>query len=257
MSAGKLTPEKAYARLQTWWGLKQGLKDSKQEEHLLREEAYEYYFPNPHEGVNRLDLGGGFDLKTNVSYIYKVDEAAVEQVTQAQIKKHKLPWDELFVYKPVLDKKVYNNLTAEQQKFVDALLDIKPGAVNLDIVPAADREGQAAHVAAAQQASGVPQPPVSHSGPHLVIVVDPQQAQPGQYFNDGQHWWKLSPQYEWQWLDPRASDDVIAALVAAATGPGGHRHEEEEAAPRKRRGTAAKKVAATKKTATRKRGAEA
>lgn len=191
-AAINMTPEQAFASLQDWFIKKQKLSELKQEEHLQRAALATFYFPAPKEGTNRLDLGGGYDLKLVHSYNVTVDEAAVEQVTQAQIKKHKLPWDELFVYKPSLNKKVFNKLSAEQQKFVQTLLDSEPGSPQLDIVPNADREAQAAHVLANTKA-----PAVAQDAPSVVVTLDTDTCQPGQFYFDGENLWQLREDGEW------------------------------------------------------------
>lgn len=219
--APNLTPEKAYGLLQEWYIDKKKLSELKEAEGFARRRLVLFYFPSPNEGTNRLDLGAGYDLLLKHGYEYKVDEAAVDQVTQAQIKKHKLPWDDLFVYKPTLNKRVYNELSAEQQAFVQSLLDITPSSPQLDIVPVADRAGQEAHKQAA----------VDQSAPHLVITLNPEEAQPGMFYCDGENWWQLDDDIEWQAVE--STDELQATLLKLQGG----------AKPRKPRGKAAKKAA--------------
>lgn len=219
--ANNLTPEKAYALLQEWYIDKGKLSELKEVEGFTRRRLVAFYFPSPEEGTNRLDLGQGYDLKLNHSYDYKVDEAAVDQVTQAEIKKHKLPWDDLFVYKPTLNKKVYNDLTSEQQKFVQALLDIKPASPQLDIVPTADRAGQERH----QQAA------IDQSNPQIMIALEPEKAEPGMFYFDGENWWQLDDEIEWQGVE--ATPDLQIAWDMA----------QAPQRPSKPRGRAAKKAA--------------
>lgn len=191
-AAASMTPEQAFQQLQSWYVEKQKLSELKQQEHLTRVALASYYFPSPKEGTNRLDLGGGYDLKLVAGYTVTVDEAAVEQVTQAQIKKLKLPWDELFVYKPSLNKKVFNELSSEQQKFVQTLLDSKEASPQLDIVPNANREGQAAHAQANAAA-----PAVSQEAPNVVVRLDTDSCQAGEFYFDGDNLWQLREDGEW------------------------------------------------------------
>lgn len=223
-----LTPEKAYALLQEWYIDKGKLSELKETEGFTRRRLVAYYFPSPEEGTNRLDLGHGYDLKLNYSYEYKVDEAAVDQVTQAQIKKHKLPWDDLFVYKPTLNKRVYNDLTSEQQKFVQGLLDIKPASPQLEIVAAADRAGQEQHK----------QDAIDQSGPHIQVTLNPEEARPGMYYFDGDAWWQLNDHNEWEArsADDGYADEIDAAVLVLAP-------LQNAAKPKKPRGRAAKKAA--------------
>lgn len=187
------TPEEAFMQLQEWYGKKLALANLKTAEVLLRQDMASFYFPAPNIGTNRLDLGDGFDLKLVHKQNITVDEAAIEQVTAAQIKKLKLPWEELFNYKPTLVKSVYDDLTAEQKKFVDTLLNIKDATPDLDIVPRANYEGAQAHAEAAvaeQQAN------------RITGVDDPDEAKPGDYYEDGEgQWWFVKEDGDWVTCD--------------------------------------------------------
>jgi hypothetical protein len=187
-----LTPEQAFAQLQVWYGKKQELANLKASEVLLRKDMATFYFPSPNVGTNRLDIGGGYDLKLVFKYNISVDEAAVDQVTAAQIKKHKLPWEELFVYKPSLVRGVYDALTEDQRKFVDKLLNIKDATPDLDIVPRANYEAAQAHAEAAVAEQ------------RILGVDDPDDAKPGDYYEDGEgQWWLALENGEWtQCADP-------------------------------------------------------
>lgn len=134
MNANELTPEQAYARLQLWYQKQAQLAELKTEEILLRKELSGFYFHRPVEGVNRVDLGGGFDLKLDHGYDYKVDEAALDAVKAADIKRLKLDMDALVVYKPSLSLTAFRKLNAEQYKFVVGFLDIKEKTPQLHIV---------------------------------------------------------------------------------------------------------------------------
>jgi hypothetical protein len=230
MPTKKMTPTEAYARLQLWYTEKGELKEAKSHEHMERVALADFYFKDPVEGTNRLDLGGGFDLKLQYGMTYSVDEPAVSAVTAAQIKKLKLPWDDLFVYKPTLSKSTYNELTLEQKKFVDQLLDIKPGSPALDIVPAADRAGQEAHIAAAKAGT------VDTDGPHIEIALVAEQATPGQMYTDGGgNWWVLTDDYEWAdaAITPWTPKQLEEAYVVATTPVKKKRAPRKTAAARK------------------------
>lgn len=191
----QLTPETAFARLQAWF-VKQGeLKQLKQEEVIERKLLAPFYFPEPREGTNRIDLGGGFDLKLDHGYNYKVDEAELDNVTAAQIKKLKLPWDDLFVYKPELSVSTYRSLTAEQKKFVDQLLVITDATPQLAIVPQSGKPQRAPE-------------PEQAAAPELHIVEDMDDAVCGSYYEDGEGQWWLVTVYdeatgekEWEAVD--------------------------------------------------------
>ena len=199
-----MTDEQAFAALQVWYAKKQELADLKVTEVLSRKDMAGFYFPSPVFGTNRLDLGDGFDLKLVHKQNIKVDEAAVEQVTPKMIAKLKLPWEELFVYKPALVKSVYDTLTDAQKVFVDGLLDISDATPDLDIVPRANYEAAAVHAAAAQVDTS-----------DITIVEDMEVAKAGDYYNDGDgDWWLCTAvdaagEQEWEQVeDPRPQPET-------------------------------------------------
>ena len=212
MNDNAMTAEQAFARLQTWFQQQTELKELKQAEHLARVAVSEFYFPHPEEGTNRFDIGLGFDLKLQHSFNYGVDEAALEQVKAGDIKRLKLPWDDLFVYSPKLSVKVYRELTPEQKKFVDALLDIKPGSPQLAIVPRAE-VAEAAKAAQFPAQADVDPAQLSIAETLTHIVTDAEQAQPGQYYNDGSTWWQLTDDFEWSEVEDGATIGTLAAQL--------------------------------------------
>lgn len=218
----QMTPEQAYQRLQEWFQKQAQLKTLKAHEHLERTALAGFYFTQPQEGTNRIDIGGGFDLKLQHGYYFKVSEEDLDQVKAADIKKLKLPWEDLFKYKPELVLSEYRKLSAEQKKFVDGILDIKEASPQLEIVPKADRAGQAQHVAAAEAAS---------SSDQLVIAADAESAEPGQYYNDGETWWQLGEDIEWVEVEDVDTIELLDKLAVDQAPP--------EPAP-KRRGRKAK-----------------
>jgi hypothetical protein len=199
-----MTPEQAFARLQEWFLEKARLSEAKSHEHLERVALTRYYFVSPREGTNRLDIGGGFDLKLDHKIEIKVDEAELDNVKAADIKRLKLPWDDLFVYKPTLVKSVYNELTSEQKKFVDQLVTRKEGSPQLEIVPSANRAGQQAHVEAAEAATAE----------QYVICPEAEKAQPGNFYHDGATWWCLNDEIEWDEVTDAAMISHLDALAA-------------------------------------------
>jgi hypothetical protein len=240
----QLTPEEAYLLLNQWFELQKQYNELKGKEFVLREQMAGHYFPNPTLGTNRLDIGGGFDLKLVSKLNYKVLVDEVDGVTQAQIKKLKLPWDELFDYsKPTLVQSVYNELTKEQKKFVDGLLEITNAAPDLKIVPQADTEGQEKHKAAAKA-----------KRPTYVISPIAEKTKVGEYYKHGANWLVLDEDMQWQWVNDK---ELIHALDAMQAGHEAANVDTAAVAPGKRQrgrpaGSTAKK--ATAKKATTKRG---
>lgn len=213
----EMDPEKAYERLTEWYQKSAQLKTLKTHEHLERVALSGFYFRQPVEGTNRISLGGGYDLKLQFGYNYKVSEEDLDQVKAADIKRLKLPWDELITYKPNLSMSTYKGLNAEQKKFVDQFLEVKESSPQLDIVPAADRAGQAAHQQAAE-AAAAPAPDMN-AGFTMQVVLDAEKAEPGQYFNDGETWWQLGEDIEWEEVtdpDELALLDTMLGDVQAA-----------------------------------------
>ncbi len=214
----QLSPEAAYELLQKWFKEKDELSKLKFIEHTHRGQLADFYFPSPVVGTNRLDLGGGFDLKLVAGLDYKVDEAALDNVTAAQIKKLKLPWDDLFVYKPSLSLRAYNALSSEQKAFVDTLLDIKPKSPQLEIVPAA--KDNSAHIPQQEAPAAAPadnNPPPPAEAPSVVTVAE--EAKPGDCYSDGTTWWQLGEDIEWSEVLDETLLRQLLALEAAQAPP--------------------------------------
>lgn len=208
----RMTPEQAFARLQEWFQKQTQLAKLKVHEHLERVELSAFYFTDPREGVNRLDLGGGFDLKLDHSFNITVNEDDLSGAKASDIKRLKLPWDDLFVYKPSLSKAIYNSLTPEQKLYVDQFLEIKPASPKLAIVPSANREGQAAHAAAA-----APAPKLDPA--RISITADPSNATDGDYFQgDDGAWWQLRVEENgWVAVPPDLCGELSAIKLALST----------------------------------------
>lgn len=152
----QLTPEQAFENLQKWWQQQQQLIALKTAEILARKDLVKFYFANPREGTNRLDLGGGYDLKLDFGYDRKVDEAALDATKASEFKKLGLSKDELFTYKPQLNLKAYRKLNAAQRAFIDELMDVKETTPQLHIVPRAQDEAATGEAAAEGEAPAKP-----------------------------------------------------------------------------------------------------
>jgi hypothetical protein len=201
----QLTPEQAFEQLQVWYGLQQQLANLRNTEFVQRGRMASFYFTDPNEGTNRIDLGGGFDLKLDYKINRNVDEAALLTVTAEQAKALALPMDKLFKWKPELSVTEYRKLNDKQREFVDSLLDIKPGSPSLSIVPKADTAGQQAHAAAAE-AQAAPDA-------YDINLGKEEDTEPNQFFKDGDGvWWLLNDESEWVELEPL--DDIIPKLEA-------------------------------------------
>lgn len=144
-----LTPEQAYEQLQKWFQQQQQLTVLKTAEVLERKRMAGFYFPQPREGSNRLDLGGGYDLKLDFAYSRNVDEAALDAAKAADFRKLHIDKEDLFPLKPTLNLKAYRKLSDAQRAFVDELLDTKEATPQLHIVPQAEKDAPAEEAAAA------------------------------------------------------------------------------------------------------------
>jgi hypothetical protein len=135
------------------------------QEKELRARIVASFFPNPKEGTNAFPLANGYRLKFVNSIKREVDNGEY-QARQQEFMDAKIPAASLLVWKPTLDKKQYNTLTAEQQAIFDRCLIVKPESPQLEIeLPAAAKKKQEAVAAmAAAHAQGVvpgnPQPGV-------------------------------------------------------------------------------------------------
>lgn len=196
----QLTPEKAFEQLQTWFGMSEQLGQLRTVEVLARKRMADYYFPNPDEGTNRLDLGGGFDLICVSKLNRTVDEAALMALDQAAldtINKLSIPMAELFVQKWELKGGAYNTLTEEQRKFVDTLLVIKDATPALSIGPHADVVASNAHKAKAEAGGSkpkrAPRKTKEQTAPkHDVNMGEEADTAEGQYYRDAEGvWWQL------------------------------------------------------------------
>lgn len=202
-----LTPEQAFERLQIWFAMQQQLADLKTAEVLSRKSMATYYFPTPNEGTNRVDIGLGYDLKLEHKITRNVDEAALQNVTAADVAKLKLPMDELFVWKPQLSLTAYRALNDKQRAYVDALLDIDYGTPQLHIVPAVSAE--AAAKAHAAQAANAPAYDINLGAEEATL--------PSQYFKDADGvWWQLDTDGErWDEVSNMATLEALEEQIAA------------------------------------------
>lgn len=230
------SPEEAFERLQRWYTTKLELSELKTSEVLERKDLAGYYFPNPREGTNRLELGGGFHLKMTFPINRKVDEDAFNAVKVKDIKRLKLPMDDLFIMKPTLSLSAYRELDDEQRAFIDELLDSDDGTPSMDIVPAGESDdgragtevatgnatgkgkgkgrGRGRKAAQADDAGVPPLPPIPAAAlPDGVNFVEEEgDAEPGDYFDDGEKVWQMQDEGgdEYVWVeveDPRPAKE--------------------------------------------------
>ncbi len=119
--------------LNEWYRLAQELDHIKAAEMLLRKKVYATYFKAPAEGTNKTPLTAGWVLKAQCIINRKPDKALLA-THKADFEAHGIPVDALIEYKPELKISEYRKLTDEQRKEFDAVLDIKEGSPQLEIV---------------------------------------------------------------------------------------------------------------------------
>lgn len=123
-------PEKL-ARLTAWTEAQKAATYWKDEEMRLRKEIFEDAFPSPLEGVNRVDLPGGWKLKGTYKLTRKVDEAALPSILDRLREKNVSP-DRLIKWKPELSTGEYKKLPGEVMAIVDEILEIKPATPSIE-----------------------------------------------------------------------------------------------------------------------------
>lgn len=118
--------------MEAWFKAKKALEKVKAQEILLRNKIFKGKFPNPREGTNNLDIGGGYFLKATHVINRAVDDAAFEASLEA-FAEAGIPTDKIVRYKPDLATGVYRELTEEQRNLFDTALIIKDGTPGLEI----------------------------------------------------------------------------------------------------------------------------
>lgn len=128
------------------------------QEKELRARIVASFFPSPKEGTNAYPLANGYRLKYTNSIKRDVDPGEY-QARQQEFTDAGIAFASMLVWKPNLDKKQYNTLTAEQQNIFDRCLIVKPESPVLEIeLPAAAKKkaDAVAAMAAAVQTGVVP-----------------------------------------------------------------------------------------------------
>lgn len=119
--------------LAAWYAMQDELKRLKTAEMLLRQKIFKAYFPAPKEGTNTAPLDNGWVIKGTYKIDRKIDIALLLAFSPS-LRENGINPDALVKYEPALVTKAYRELTAEQEKLVDQVLIVKPGAPSLEIV---------------------------------------------------------------------------------------------------------------------------
>ncbi len=124
------------ADLTAWFNAQAALNKAKAAELLLRLKIFGFYFPNPVEGTNTVELpavgGGPYALKATYPITRKVDPALLDVLTPT-LRGQNIPVDSLIKRTPELVLSAYRTLTAEEAKLFDQCMDIKPGTPGMKI----------------------------------------------------------------------------------------------------------------------------
>lgn len=131
--------------LGAWHNAAVELEKIKARESFLRRAAFEIYIPNPAEGTNRADLGGGWQLRAVHKINYTFDKGQhktkADAVDAAQTRMAALGpegafiADRLIKWEPELSIKEYRELKPEYRTIIDALVVTRPGMPELEIEP--------------------------------------------------------------------------------------------------------------------------
>jgi hypothetical protein len=121
------------AELNEWYKACEDLAVLKARELELRNKIFRVRFPKPVEGTNKSPLGDGWII--NAKHIINRNVLKAELVTRTpELEKAGIVVADLIENKPELKLKAYRALNDEQRKLFDAVLEIKPGTPQMEIV---------------------------------------------------------------------------------------------------------------------------
>lgn len=107
-----------------------------EKEQRLRKEIMELFFPAPKEGVNAIDMGAGWTLKSTYKIERKIDESVLPAVFQ-QLRAMGVNPDTLVRVVPALEIKAYKTLlqiNPDAARTFDHALTVKPGTATLEVI---------------------------------------------------------------------------------------------------------------------------
>lgn len=135
------------ALLVLWNDKKQALEYAKNEEMELRRYIVGRAFPSPSEGMNKIELGAGYELKAQIKYNYNLDdnekvEAGLDKLAKTGndgsfIAERLVNWHPKFLlteYRAIEEAaKEGNPLAKERLQIISTFLTITDGAPTLEI----------------------------------------------------------------------------------------------------------------------------
>jgi len=117
--------------LVNWYQTSEALKELKKEELRLRKLVVEEHFEELQEGTNRCDIPGDSQLVATLPYSYSLDADEIDAALELIPKTKR---DKIIVWKPQLDKRVYNSLSKKARtEFTAQCVTVKPGTPSLRI----------------------------------------------------------------------------------------------------------------------------
>lgn len=127
-----------YDNLYRWYEVRQQLDRIKEEERELRDAVVNEFFAELDTGTERIDVPGDATLVCTRSMNYRLDETALEEALKAVPKTKK---DKLVRWKPSLDKRTYDSLSAKAKQGFDEAVIATPGAPSIKLeLPEAESE---------------------------------------------------------------------------------------------------------------------
>jgi len=133
--------------LMEWDQRKRQLEKAKEAEMEMRKYIVKRAFPDPEEGVNRVELGNGYELKATVKYNYNLDndldkvEAALDKIASMGnegpfVAERLVKWEASFLLTEYrkLQANDATTLQREMKKVIDSVLLITDAAPTLAIV---------------------------------------------------------------------------------------------------------------------------
>lgn len=119
--------------INNWYIFKQKLSEYKDLEIALRKKIAAFYFRDPHEGTNTIDMTDGFVMKMGHTINRKIDEAAFS-ATKERLRELGVDADTLVRFKPELVKSVWNAMTPEIKEVTAEFIIEDVGTPSLEIM---------------------------------------------------------------------------------------------------------------------------
>lgn len=131
-----LLPEKGDTttldHLAEWQAMAKNLATLRKAEMNLRKRLFDYYFPQPKEGVNKYELPEGYVLTGTYVLTRSVDKGSLSAITD-KLQELDVVVDELIEKKPTLKLSVFRKLNDEQTNLIEEALITKPGSPTMII----------------------------------------------------------------------------------------------------------------------------